>query len=55
MDAMLNFFEKKFGKNLLSELDQNLKEIELKNDTKKEENLEDKINHENMEEKEKNK
>ena len=39
MDAMLNFFEKKFGKNLLSELDQNLKEIELKNDTKKEENF----------------
>ena len=55
MDAMLNFFEKKFGKNLLSELDQNLKEIELKNDTKKEENLKDKINHENMVEKERNK
>ena len=55
MDAMLNFFEKKFGKNLLSELDQNLKEIELQNDTKKEENLEDKINQEIMEEKERNK
>ncbi len=55
MDAILDFFERKFGKNLLSELDQNLKELELQNDTKKEENLEDKINQEIMEEKERNK
>ena len=54
IDVMLNFFERKFEKNLLSELKQNLKEIEMQNDMKKEQDLEDKINNKNMEEKERN-